>query len=62
VATYEVIVFETLRHSTTVEADNREDALAKGHNVIMNYDESHFITESNGTTAVDAYLTSEVIG
>jgi hypothetical protein len=61
-AQYEVIVFETLRHSVIVEAESREDAIAKGHNVVMNYDESHFATESNGTTAIDAYLTSEVVG
>jgi hypothetical protein len=56
-AKFEVIVYETLMHSLTVEADSREDAMAKGHNIVMNFDDSHFTTESNGSTAIDAYTT-----
>jgi hypothetical protein len=53
---WEVIIFETVRHSTTVEADTRNEAYNKAHNVIANGPSGMYETEAEGYTGDwDAY-------
>lgn len=53
---YEVIIFETVRHSTTVEATSRDEAYNKAYEVITNGQETEYVTEAEGFTGDwDAY-------
>ena len=53
---WEVIIFETVRHSTTVEADTRDEAYNKAYNVIANEPSDMYETEAEGYTGDwDAY-------
>jgi hypothetical protein len=54
--TWEVIIFETVRHSTTVEASTRDEAYTKAYEIIANGPDSEYDTEAEGFTgAWDAY-------
>ena len=53
---WEVIIFETVRHSTTVEADNRDEAYTKARKVIGDGQQDEYETEAEGHTGDwDAY-------
>lgn len=53
---WEVIIFETVRHSTTVEAENRDDAYMKAYEIIANGQDGDYETEAEGFTGDwDAY-------
>ena len=53
---YEVIIFETVRHSTTVEANSRDEAYNKAYEVITNGQTTEYETEAEGFTGDwDAY-------
>tara|TARA_B110000503_G_scaffold96929_1_gene145661 strand:- start:402 stop:581 length:180 start_codon:yes stop_codon:yes gene_type:complete len=53
---WEVIIFETVRHSTTVEADNRDEAYDKAYKVISEGYNDTYETEAEGYTGDwDAY-------
>jgi hypothetical protein len=47
---YEVIIFEVVRHSTTVEASNRDEAYSKAYEVITNGTQDQYETEAEGFT------------
>jgi hypothetical protein len=54
--TWEVIIFETVRHSATVEAETRDEAYRKAYEVIANGPDSEYETEAEGYTGDwDAY-------
>jgi hypothetical protein len=47
---YEVRLYETVIHTTIVEADTEEDALAKAYDKIGNGPDSEYDTEAEGFT------------
>lgn len=47
---YEVVIFETVKHSTTVEANSRDEAYAKAYEVITNGQQDEYETEAEGFT------------
>ena len=53
---WEVIIFETVRHSTTVVAETRDEAYALAYEIIANGPDSEYETEAEGFTGDwDAY-------
>lgn len=53
---WEVIIYETVRHSATVEADNRDEAYAKAYEIITKGQPTDYETEAEGFTGNwDAY-------
>ncbi len=53
---WELIIFETVRHSTTVEAGSREEAYDKAYKVISDGFDFEYETEAEGYTGDwDAY-------
>jgi hypothetical protein len=53
---WEVIIFETVRHSTTVEAKTSEEAYDKAYKVISDGQQHEYDTEAEGYTGDwDAY-------
>jgi hypothetical protein len=53
---WEVIIFETVRHSTTVEAETRDEAYEKAYEIITNGQQDEYDTEAEGYTGDwDAY-------
>jgi hypothetical protein len=53
---WEVIIFETVRHSTTVEASTRDEAYEQAYKVISNGYNDTYETEAEGYTGDwDAY-------
>lgn len=53
-ARYEVMVSETLNHFVIVDALDRDEAIQRGHNIVMNGNEDEYETLSNGSTAIEA--------
>lgn len=49
--TYEVQIDERITHTVEVEAENEEQALLKGYEVIMNGPDTEYDTESKGVSA-----------
>lgn len=47
---YEVIIYENVRHVTTVEAPSKEEAYNKAWEVIANGEETQYYTEAEGFT------------
>ena len=47
---YEVIIYETVKHSTTVEANDRDEAYNKAYEVITNGTQDQYETEAEGFT------------
>jgi len=47
---WEVLLFETVRHSTTVEADTRDEAYEKAYEIITNGQQDEYDTEAEGFT------------
>lgn len=47
---WEVTIFETVRHMTTVEADNEDDAYEAAHKVITGEVKGEYDSESDGFT------------
>jgi len=47
---YEVMLFETVRHCTTVEASNKEEAYNKAYEIITNGTQDEYYTEAEGFT------------
>ena len=53
---YLVNVYETLQHTVEVEADDRESAIEKAYDVVMNETADHsYDKESCGTTEATAF-------
>ena len=47
---WEVYIFENVRHSTTVEADTRDEAYEKAYEIITNGQQDEYDTEAEGFT------------
>ena len=60
-AKYEVTVVETLSHFVTVEAETREQAILKGHNIVLNGPDDQYQTYSHGAGEIAALKLEEVI-
>lgn len=53
---WEVTLYETVKHSTTVEAESRQEAYDKAWNIIANGPSDGYETEAEGFTGEwDAY-------
>jgi hypothetical protein len=48
--TWEVRIYETVFHTATVEADNKEQAYEKGYEIIANGPTDGYDTEAEGFT------------
>lgn len=49
---YEVTIFETVSHSTTVEAENEDEAYDKAYTIICNGPDKSYSTEPEGFTGM----------
>lgn len=57
-ANWEVIVYESVRKSVTVEAETRDEAINKGFNKIIDEPES-VVIETTGGKSIDAYKSND---
>jgi hypothetical protein len=49
--TYEIQIDERISHCVEVEAENEEEALLKGYEIIMNGPDTEYDSESKGVSA-----------
>lgn len=47
---WEVTIYETVRHTTTVEAETRDEAYDKAYDIIANGPTNEYDTEAEGFT------------
>jgi len=57
-ANWEVIVYESVRKSVTVEAETRDEAINLGFNKIIDEPES-VVIETTGGKSIDAYKSND---
>lgn len=55
---WEVIVYESVRKSVTVEAETRDEAISLGFNKIIDEPES-VVIETTGGKSIDAYKSND---
>jgi hypothetical protein len=56
-ARFKVSIEETLRHTVTVEAEDKSSAALKAYEIVMNGPETGFSTESLGTDDEEYQIT-----